>query len=189
MDEPIQSTTQDQNMPQEPSSQGTPWLKYAGIFLGVLIIINLGLFAFYFFSKQKSALKNELVGTLDEQGFLLTKTGQNISREGYSIAFSNPRYEHFETESHFKVDVVLENQAFEPSIKVIANCDIEEGGIIIKEGAGATVESGGSGEILPGNSSSWTALIILGNKEQKVSSCLYAPAGVFDPNQTVKVVF
>lgn len=192
---PVQSSARQLDS-QQPTLQGetfkgapdTPWLKYAEIIFVILVVVNLGL-AYFYLSGSKSKLSDKDVGTEDSQGFLLTKPDKSISREGYSITFSNPRYEYLNPQNFFRVDVTLRNESIKPSIKVIANCDISENGQMVKTGTGVSVESGETVEILPATSATWTALVILDSKNQKVSSCIYAPEGIFDPNQTIRVVF
>ena len=174
---------------RQPTSDSVPWIKYGMVLFFALAIINLGLFYFYLRGDKGASVKNQPEEVLSDEGFLITKPDQNISRAGYTLVFSNPRYEHLENQSNFRVDVTLANESFAPSVKIIANCDIAENGFVVKEGEGVSVESGESAEIAPGGSVSWTALVILDNANQKVASCLYSPEGVFDPNQTIRVVF
>ncbi|MBI4157439.1 hypothetical protein HY502_01150 [Candidatus Woesebacteria bacterium] len=174
---------------EAPQEEGIPWLKYGMVLFFALAVVNLGLFYFYLSGNKKQEGMEEKIEVKDEEGFSITKPEQTISKEGYSITFSNPRYEYLENQSNFRVDVTLANESFIPSVKIIANCDIAENGFVVKEGEGISVESGENGEIFPGSSSSWTALVILDNANQKVASCLYAPEGVFDPNQTIRVIF
>lgn len=186
---PINQTVGEELNGNISSEQPTfPWIKFAEALFVILAVINLGLLYFYF-NGERTRLSDKEVGTEDTQGFLLTKPDQKISRQGYSITFSNPRYEHLGEQNNFRVDVTLENISIKPSIKVISNCDIEEKGKTVIEGVGVSVENGESTQVMSGNTAYWTALVILENKNQKVSNCIYAPEGIFDPNQTIRVVF
>ena len=174
----------DQTLPK-PTNQ---WVKYLLIVFTLLLIINLALYLFYL-KGRGGVSTNDFEEIKDEQGFSLTKPNQTISRAGYSIVFSNPRYESVDAQNFFRVDVTLTNESVEPTIKVIANCDIEEDRITVRQGVGVSVKAGESRPILPGNSNSWTAEVLLDNANQKVSSCIYAPEGVFDPEKTIRVEF
>ena len=189
MDQQEQNQNQIPEAQQIPDTKSVHWLKYAEIVFVLLLVVNIGLFYFYLKGGKGASVKNQPEEVLSDEGFLLTKPDQTISRAGYTLVFSNPRHEYLEGQNSFRVDISLTNESFVPSIKVIANCDIAENGFVIKEGEGVSVESGESAEIIPGGSASWTGLVILDNANQKVVSCLYAPEGVFEPQQTIRVVF
>src|SRR3990167_2909764 len=77
---------------EAPQEEGIPWLKYGMVLFFALAVVNIGLFYFYLSGNKKPKGVEEKVEVKDEEGFSITKAEQTISKEGYSITFSNPRY-------------------------------------------------------------------------------------------------
>ena len=92
----------------------------------------------------------------------------------YQADFANPRYDHQDNQSFFYVDVALSQ--VEGEFKRLLNCDTNQ-----REGVGAS--------IIEEADTSWTALIVLDNPQEKVTVCMYAPEGVFEEGKTVRAEF
>ena len=92
----------------------------------------------------------------------------------YQADFKNPRYDHQPNQSFFYVDVALSE--VEGEFKRLLNCDTNQ-----REGVGAS--------IIEETDTSWTAQIVLDNPQEKVTSCMYAPEGVFEEAKTVTAEF
>lgn len=141
------------------------------------------------------------------------KVGDEIKIAGYKIKFANPRYV-FDEDSlmnTFKIDAAIQNQTFEPLIKLIANCDIVDSGKAMLEGSGVRIDAK-EDHIHPKEKMNFTIVTYLEidySKEsqsfaddrnlpgghvslfpnRRVTSCSFTPTGSYDPNIAVKVKF